>query len=316
MAFKARQANDAALLQLERDKLAAMQGGKTDPEEQALMLSEHLGQLRETADSAAAQMAATQQAIEEAKRKGAQAGYKLVDDRRGNLTFVYNRQEPLAPGQVTADQLNGALAEAMKADKAAQMAAQRAKQQFEKNLWNAKQFGLSHGITVGDTGITTKGGSQYRFSPGGAAAVGAPTTISPTVLRINRSGELNSAPDSELQPSFTPGSPTQQPSAQSQNGFVIPQQFPVRGFTPSPAPRFSPLSDEQIGVLLQNTNASRTLPPQSDFRFPTTFSVPGWTQPQAPRTPAPVDLSALAEKAAQNDPYGYARSTGFTPPQY
>lgn len=314
MAFKARQANDAALLQLERDKLAAMQSGKTDPEEQALMLSEHLGQLKEAADAAAAQTAANQQRIAAVKAQAERNGYKLVDDRRGNLTFVYNRQEPLAPGQVTADQLNGALADAMRQDKAAQAAALRAKQQFEKNLWNAKQFGLKQGMTISDEGITTKGGSQYRFAPGGSLA----PSVAPTqpVIRINRSGEFQGAnPETESGPSFTPAPRTsmEQPSS----GFVIPQQFRVPGFTPAPPSTPAPLTNDQIGRLLRGTSLGQETANPSDFKFPATFTLPGWTPPPPPRRQlSPDELLSVSATAAQNDPYGYSRSANFTLPQY
>lgn len=314
MAFKARQANDAALLQLERDKLAAMQSGKTDPEEQALMLSEHLGQLKEAADAAAAQTAANQQRIAAVKAQAERNGYKLVDDRRGNLTFVYNRQEPLAPGQVTADQLNGALADAMRQDKAAQAAALRAKQQFEKNLWNAKQFGVKQGMSISDEGITTKGGSQYRFAPGGSLA----PSVTPTqpVIRINRSGEFQGAnPETESGPSFTPA-----PSAsmeQPSSGFVIPQQFRVPGFTPAPPSTPAPLTNDQIGRLLRGTSLGQETANPSDFKFPATFTMPGWTPPPPPRRQlSPDELLSVSANAAQNDPYGYSRSANFTLPQY
>jgi len=207
MAFKARGENDAALLQLERDKLAATQAGKIDPEEQALMLSDHLGQLREAADAATAMTAGNQQRIAAVKASADRNGYKLVDDKRGNLTFVYNRQTPPVPGSVTADQLNGALADAMKQDKAAQTAALRAKNEFEKNLWNAKQLGLQRGFTVDANGITTKTGSQYRFTPGGNAP--ASSQPQPRALRIDASGNISGAEDmgnaSPPPVVFTPG---------------------------------------------------------------------------------------------------------------
>lgn len=253
MAFKARQANDAALLQLERDKLAAMQSGKTDPEEQALMLSEHLGQLKEAADAAAAQTAANQQRIAAVKAQAERNGYKLVDDRRGNLTFVYNRQEPLAPGQVTADQLNGALADAMRQDKAAQAAALRAKQQYEKNLWNAKQFGVKQGMSINDEGITTKGGSQYRFAPQGSATASAPTPITAQV-RWTQDASGNLTPvyqgggehGSAVSDAFGPSPST-------------PQFTPPPTISPAPAPAMTiPAESQSEGFIPSTISAAKT----------------------------------------------------------
>lgn len=254
MAFKARQANDAALLQLERDKLAAMQSGKTDPEEQALMLSEHLGQLKEAADAAAAQTAANQQRIAAVKAQAERNGYKLGPDKHGNLTFTWARQgEPVTPGTVTADQLNSALVEAMKQDKAAQTAALRAKQQFEKNLWNAKQFGLKQGMTISDEGITTKGGSQYRFAPQGSATASAPTPITAQV-RWTQDASGNLTPvyqgggehGSAVSDAFGPSPSTPQ--------FTPPPTTP-----PAPAPAMTiPAGSQSEGFIPSTISAAKT----------------------------------------------------------
>lgn len=250
MAFKARQANDAALLQLERDKLAAMQSGKTDHEEQALMLSEHLGQLKEAADAAAAKAESHLNRIESIKAQAERNGYKLAPDKAGKLVFTYGRQEPLpptAPGKPTfAEQLNGALVEEMNLNKAAQTAALRAKQQFEKNLWNAKQFGLKQGMTISDEGITTRGGSQYRFAPQGSATASAPTPITAQVRWTQDAsgnltpvyqggGEHGSAVSDAFGPSsstpqFTPP-PTTPPAATP--AMTIPAGSQSEGFIPS-----------------------------------------------------------------------------------
>lgn len=229
MAFKARTANDAALLQLERDKLAAMQAGKVSPDEQALALSDHLGQLSDAADAAAAQTASNQQRIAAVKANAERNGFKLVDDRRGNLTFVYNRQTPQAPGGVTADQLNGALLDAMKQDKAAQAAALRAKHDFEKNLWNAKQLGIRSGFTVGDNSIRTKSGGEYRFGSGSTSPT-ASTAAQPSG-RLDASGNFipaggeggAAAPATTLAPT--------QPTVQ----FTPPPQYQTEGVFPTTA---------------------------------------------------------------------------------
>lgn len=315
MAFKARNANDAALLQLERDKLAATQAGKIDPEEQALMLSDHLGQLKDAADAAASQTAANQQRIAAVKANAERNGYKLVDDRRGNLTFVYNRQTPATPGSVTADQLNGALADAMRQDRLAQAAATRAQRDLEKNLWNAKQLGLQRGWTVGPTSIRTKAGSEYQFTPAGNTPTPAVNLPQPTSMRLDINGNVTGSrvPEAEMgaenEPSFGSAEPVP-----SSSRFVIPQTFDVPGFTPPPVPAAPrPLNLEQSQVLLRSV-APGTDYGTTNFQIPSEFKVPGYTPAPAPPAMRPLDAGQMSYfRNNYTDPYASARAGGFVP---